>query len=132
MKITDFRLGEIPYLAIDRLTTLKVYDADRGFKTPLFNEDWRPCHYLQDSIAMAKTDPDICMTLVYFYPEYIDHLYERAMLDLKWRGYFRPKFLYWFEILFEEQVKRLDRIALKKYKLNHLDEIAIEGGKAQI
>jgi hypothetical protein len=80
MKITEFRLGEIPFLAIDRLLDFKVFDPDIGMRIPLFDDGYLPAEsWLSEAGKKGRSQPEIATAIVYWYPSYIDVLYHMAL-----------------------------------------------------
>jgi hypothetical protein len=125
MKILEFPLGEIPYIAIDRLTTLKMSDPKMGWWVPLFDDHWTSSDMSQD-LRSGRPTP-----LVYWYPSYADTLYDMSLEGQDFRKFligFHPENLRWFTVLFKEQVRKLDKLAAKNLKLNHLNEATIKNG----
>lgn len=132
MKITEFPLGEIPFMAIDRLLNYKV-PADNGFKISLFDEDYLPSTtWLEELNIKGRSDSEAATAIVYWYPVYIDTLYTRAIAKLEWEVYLQPTEAYWFRMLFKETATRLDKIASGNMRLNHVDEVLIKSGKVKI
>ena len=141
MKITEFRLGEIPFLAIDRLLDYKVFDPDTGRRAPLFDDGYLPAEsWLSEAGKKGRSQPEIATAVVYWYPSYIDHLYHMA-IDMgrrkdgpscMWDNYLQPMEAYWFRRLFKEASDRLDKIQAGNLKLNHVDEILIKNGKVKL
>ncbi len=127
MRITEFPLGMIPYLAIDRLSTLKQMDRKHGM-VPIFDDQWVPWEWKED-LKFGKPT-----ALVYWYPEYVDFLYEIALSGADFRSFlvgFNYENLRWFDLLFTEQAAKLDKLASKTLKLNHLNEATIKNGRFQ-
>lgn len=128
MKVTDFPLGEIPYMAIERLTRLKVMDPDKG-GVPIFDNTFIPSDMIKD-LGTGKPTP-----LVYWYPDYIDMLYQVA---LNGGDYFEILKLYnfanalWFKTLFEEVDRKLLALSSKEIKKNHLEETSINNGRVRM
>lgn len=142
MKITEFRLGEIPFLAIDRLLDFKVFDPDIGRRMPLFDDGYLPAEsWPSEAGKKGRSQPEIATAVVYWYPSYIDMLYSMA-IDMgqrkanqptcMWDNYLQPLEAYWFRRLFKEASERLDRLQKGDLKLNHVDEILIKNGKVRL
>lgn len=132
MKITEFPLGEIPYLAIDRLTTLKMQNPKpTGHPiVPVFDDLWVPSQDWKSDLNSGKATP-----LVYWYPSYADFLYEIAMAGEDFRTFltgFNHQNVLWFNRLFAEQADKLDKLAKKTLQLNHLNEATIKNGKLRL
>lgn len=131
MRITEFPLGEIPYLAIDRLTTLKMQNPNIGYPIiPVFDDQWVPGKDWKEDIKSGRPTP-----LVYWYPQYADFLYEIAISGGFFREFlagFHPTNITWFDRLFKEQADKLDKLATKTLKLNHLNEATIKNGRLKL
>lgn len=141
MKITEFRLGEIPFLAIDRLLDFKVFDPDIGRRVPLFDDGYLPAEsWLTEAGKKARSQPEIATAIVYWYPSYVDTLYQWALNmgpevkgpTCSWDTYLQNLEAYWFRRLFKEASDRLDKIQAGHLKLNHIDEILIKNGKVKL
>lgn len=126
MKITDFPLGEVPYLAIDRLIETRIYDREKGY-IHIFDSTWLPTKWLSDLMKGRPTP------LVYWYPSYIDHLYSLALMGeqpLEFLNYLHKDNVIWFPRLFTEVHLKLNN--LRKIKLNHLNETQIQNGRVTL
>lgn len=142
MKITEFRLGEIPFLAIDRLLDFKVYDPDTGRRVALFDDGYLPTEYWKEEAEKkTRTPSEIATAVVYWYPTYIDHLYRMALPETwkdsgprpsSWDNFLQVQEAYWFRKLFKETAHRLDKIENGKLKLNHVEEILIKNGRVKL
>jgi hypothetical protein len=65
-------------------------------------------------------------SLLYWYPYYIDTLYEYALDGIDFRIYFKgTEMLEPFEYLFPQICSKLDKLKARGIKLNHLEEIAL-------
>jgi hypothetical protein len=118
MKITDLPLGEVPFLTIDRLVEKKKFDPD-----------FVPGNWKED-LKTGRPTP-----LVYWYPQYIDFLYEIAMNGESHQQFlwdFNPYNWYWFPMLFKEVDGKLVKLANNSIRLNHLDETLITNGKVKL
>lgn len=108
--ISEFPIGEIPYTAINKAFGDEKYI--RKF-VPTFPRN----DMLQGHIS----------ALLYWYPFYIDELYNLALNKRDFRLYFKGTNLEKdFEYLFSELCQKLDRLSKKEIKKNHLDEIIIK------
>lgn len=128
MKITDLPLGEVPFLAIDRLMTSSNYDERYG-KVPLFNPQFIPKTWIEDLKLGEPT------ALVYWYPQYIDYLYEIAMQGKNFKDFLikhHARNEAWFLKIFPEVANKLERLASTSVKLNHLNETVIVNGRLKL
>ena len=107
--ILELPIGELPYIAIERASKDEKYL--RKFKPTFARNDM-----MQGHLA----------SLLYWYPYYIDQLYEYALDGIDFRNYFTgTEMVEHFEYLFPSVCSRLDRLSKKKIKTNHFDEIAL-------
>ena len=107
--ILDLPIGEIPYVSIHR--ALKDEKYLRKFQPTFARNDM-----MQGHLA----------SLLYWYPYYIDQLYEYAVEGMDFRIYFKgTEMLEHFEFLFPQICSKLDKISRKGIKTNHFDEIAL-------
>lgn len=127
MKITSFPLGEIPYRAIDRLSTIRG-TVITG-RLPIFDESWYPQEWKED-IKSGKPTP-----LVYWYPYYKDLLFDISLEGENFRDFLRGFHVYnsyYFDLIFVEVSNTLDKLAKTSLKLNHLNEITIKNGRMKL
>lgn len=106
-KVDDFKVGEIPFSAIHLGLQKEKYF--RKFRPSGWNKD------LKSGIPAA---------VLYWYPSYIDCLFEFAVYKKDFRIFFLsfpPSVLEDFEYLFPDIVKKLESIP-KENKTNHLGE----------
>jgi hypothetical protein len=140
VKITEFPLGEIPFLAVDRLLDYKVTNLE-GNRVPLFDDGFLPAdRFLGEADKKKRSDSEVATALVYWYPTYIDTLYRWAMMSSdtegtspgSWHDFLQPVEAYWFRRIFKEAATTLDKIQSGETKLNHLDEVLIKNGKVKL
>ncbi len=107
--ILELPVGEIPYTAIDR--ALKDEKYLRKFSPTFARNDM-----LQGHLA----------SLLYWYPYYIDQLYELALEGIDFREYFnRTEMKVHFEHLFPAVCIKLDRLRTRGVKTNHFQEVKL-------
>jgi hypothetical protein len=124
MKITDLPLGEIPYLAVSRLMGGNFHEPYRTFDINFLPNVWH------EDIKAGLPTP-----LVYWYPQYIDFLYEIAMEGddpMIFLNDFHKCNEELFREIFEEIHKKLVKLQSNSVRLNHLDELRISNGKVKI
>jgi hypothetical protein len=108
-KLEELPIGEVSYMTIQRALQDEKYM--RKFRPSFYRENLLQGHH---------------SALIYWYPHYVNELYEIAVNRGEFRRFFDkfpPHIKTSFEILFIELCKRLDKIKLSGLKLNHLEEI---------
>jgi hypothetical protein len=97
-----------------------------------------PCNSLLAPFPVTTFENDmnrkIAGPLIYYYEHYIDDLYYLASNQQNWRDYFKNysfgiQLVMFFDFLFEETAKKLDKLQEESLKHNHLSEIKIRKGK---
>jgi hypothetical protein len=107
--VLELPVGEVPYTAIDRALRDERYL--RKFTPSYARNDM-----MQGHLA----------SLLYWYPFYIDQLYDFSLEGVDFRVYFKnTNMLEHFEYLFPQICKKLDRLRLNGIKTNHFNEIAL-------
>lgn len=106
--IMELPIGELPYSSIDR--ALKDEKYLRKFQPTFFRNDLVNGHLA---------------SLLYWYPHYIDNLYEYSLSGKDFRSFLTPEMVEHFEYLFPRVCSKLDKLKVKGIKLNHLEEIAL-------
>lgn len=108
-EITELPIGEVPYIAIERALRDEKYL--RKFSPTFARNDM-----LQGHLS----------SLLYWYPYYIDQLYDLTLDGIDFRNYFKgTEMLPHFEYLFPQLCFRLDRLRVKGLKTNHFQEIKL-------
>lgn len=107
--ILELPIGEVPYTAIDK-----------ALKDEKYLRKFQPTYARNDMVNGHLA------SLLYWYPYYIDELYDHALRGVDFRKYFVGTDMEeHFEFLFPSVCKKLDRIVEKGIKVNHLDEIKL-------
>lgn len=107
--IMELPIGEIPYISIDR-----------AFKDEKYLRKFTPTYAKKDMLDGYLS------ALLYWYPYYIDQLYELSLEGVDYRRYFDgTNFIEDFEYLFPQISNRLDKLRTKNIKTNHLGEIKL-------
>ena len=107
-EINELPVGEIPFTAIQNAIKKQEYLLK-----------FTPTNYREDFLV-GHTG-----ALLYWYPEYIDILYELSINDQEFMLFFKPfptEIRDGFVYLFPEVKRRLNKIRKKFSKLNHLEE----------
>lgn len=110
-ELENFPIGEIPFSAIQR-----------ALKDEKYFRKFQPSHYRNDLLSGHTA------ALLYWYPNYIDYLYELTMAGEDWMLFFKPfphNIRDEFVELFPEIIKKLVRLRKNLSKLNHFDEMKI-------
>jgi hypothetical protein len=108
-ELKELPIGEVPYTAIQN--ALKDEKYLRKFQPTFARND-----LMQGHLA----------ALLYWYPYYVDALYDYADNGKNFRAYFDgTNLLGDFEYLFSSLCSKLDRMSNRKLKTNHFDEIAL-------
>ena len=107
--ILELPIGEVPYVGIAKALEEEKYL--RKFSPTFPRND-----FLHGHLA----------ALLYWYPHYINDLYEYALKGANFRDYFNgTEMADHFVHLFPQVTIRLDRLRTKGLKTNHLDEIKL-------
>lgn len=110
-ELSELPIGEIPYTAIENALQDEIY----------FRK-FQPTNY-RDDLASGTL-----ASLLYWYPEYINILYEYAVDDKDFMLFFKPfptEIRDGFVFLYPEVMKKLKKVRRKVRTTNHFDEIKI-------
>ena len=110
-EVDNFPVGEIPFSAIQK-----------ALKDEKFFRRFTPTHYRADLLAGHSA------ALLYWYPHYIDFLYEFSINDKDFMLFFKPfpiEIKDGFVELFPEIIKKLKKLRQNVSKLNHLEELKL-------
>jgi len=110
-EIENLPIGEIPFSAIQR-----------ALKDEKYLRKFTPSHYRADLLSGHSS------ALLYWYPNYIDYLYEFAINDKDYMLFFKgfpPHIRDDFVELFPEIIKKLKTLRKNVSKLNHFEEIKV-------
>lgn len=110
-EVENLPIGEIPFSAIQR-----------AIKDEKYLRRFIPTHYRNDLLNGHTA------ALLYWYPKYIDYLYELTMAGEDWMLFFKPfpqNIRDGFVELFPEIIKKLVRLRKNLSKLNHLEEMKL-------
>jgi hypothetical protein len=108
-EVDNLPIGEIPFSAIQR-----------ALKDEKYLRRFVPTHYRND-LLNGHTG-----ALLYWYPNYIDYLYELTMAGQDWMLFFKPfppHIRDEFVELFPEIIKKLVKLRKNLNKLNHFEEL---------
>jgi len=114
-KVDELPIGHLPFNSIQRALKDEVYM--RKFTPSNMMEDLSSGYY---------------SALLYWYPNYLDLLYDHAAEGIDHRVFFRNmngNILYAFEYLFSELNNKLDRLRSHANRFNHLEETKLKGLK---
>lgn len=108
-EVENFPIGEIPFSTIQR-----------AIKDERFLRKFSPTHYRNDLLSGHSS------ALLYWYPYYIDYLYEFAISDKDFMIFFKPFPSHIkddFVELFPDIIKKLHRLRKNISKINHFEEL---------
>jgi hypothetical protein len=110
-EIDNLPIGEIPFSTIQR-----------AIKDEKYLRKFSPTHYRNDLLIGHPS------ALLYWYPHYIDYLYEFAIADKDFMIFFKPFPAHIkddFIELFPEVVKKLHKLRKNINRINHFEEIKL-------
>jgi hypothetical protein len=114
--IEQLPIGELPYTAIHRALGDEKYL--RSFSPT----------YCRNDLAQGHLS-----ALLYWYPNYIEQMYELAVDGFDYMAYFNRlpiEIIEGFKLLFPESIKKLEKARRLALDLNSLEEIKINRRKA--